>query len=339
MPASDVQTLGDAKLFWRALLACGGLILAMCLLNASIDPTGQIGLAKTHALNRTMAAPVVSFVRNSDSVAAYERAIATTSADTFLIGTSREARGFDLCDRPNMLRIAGSSWGIREIAQVHTKILETRTAPTTLLIELGVPSDSGGAGESPDRSAAYTALSPRTTWLSFQTVAANIRKNNETAVRETECRPLTSGPVDLMAAARDFELGWRMFDASKASRQRGRATLEQMVRDANRICAKTEIRHTIVYFSLPGTPNLPLTQQFDSSLRDAQRVSAKMFQQLSRHGACRIRYLDLLTTPPGSSAEQQLWRDRDQWADLTHFSPLLGRIALSAILRPTDNER
>lgn len=313
--------------------------MAMCLLNASIDPTGQIGLAKTHALNRTVTPSVVSFVRNSGSVTAYESAIATTSADTFLIGTSREARGFDLCDRPNILRIAGSGWGIREIAQVHTKILETRTAPTTLLIELGVVSDSKGAGESSNASAAYTALSPRTTWLSFQTVAANIRRSDEIAVREAECRPLTSDPVDLKAAAEDFEFGWRTFDASKASRQRGRATLEQMVGDANRICAKTDIRHTIVYFSLPGTPNLPLTQQFDASLRDAQRDSAKMFQGLPRHGACRIRYLDLQTTPPGSSAEQQLWRDRDQWGDLTHFSPLLGRIALNAILRSTDNER
>ena len=53
MPASDALPFGGAKLFWRALLACGALILAMCLLNASIDPTGQIGLAKTHALNRT----------------------------------------------------------------------------------------------------------------------------------------------------------------------------------------------------------------------------------------------------------------------------------------------
>src|SRR5215217_2913401 len=207
MPASDAPLFGSAKLFWRSLLACGALILAMCLLNASIDPTGQIGLAKTHALNRTVTPSVVSFVRNSGSVTAYESAIATTSADTFLIGTSREARGFDLCDRPNILRIAGSGWGIREIAQVHTKILETRTAPTTLLIELGVVSDSKGAGESSNASAAYTALSPRTTWLSFQTVAANIRRSDEIAVREAECRPLTSDPVDLKAAAEDFEFG------------------------------------------------------------------------------------------------------------------------------------
>lgn len=339
MPASDAQPLGGAKLFWRASLTCGALILAMCVLNASIDPTGQIGLVKTHALNRTVTAPVVSFVRNSHSVVAYERAIATTSADTFLIGTSREARGFDLCDRPNMLRIAGSSWGIREIAQVHAKILETRTAPTTLLIELGVPSDSGGAGESPDPSAAYTALSPRTTWLSFQTVAANMRKSDEIAVHEAACRPLPSDPVNWQAAAERFEFGSRLFDTSKASRQRGRAILEQMVGDANRICAKTKIRHRIVYFSLPGTPNSPLSQQFDASLKDAQRDMAKLFQQLSGHGACRFRYLDLLTTPPGSSAEQQLWRDRDQWSDFTHFSPHLGRLALNAILRSTDNER
>lgn len=339
MPASDARLFDGAKLFWRALLACGMLILAMCLFNASIDPTGQIGLAKTHALNRTTTASVVSFVRNSGSVTAYERAIATTSADTFLIGTSREARGFDLCDRPNMLRIAGSNWGIREISQVHTRVLETRTAPTTLLIELGVVSDRGGAGESPNPSAAYTALSPRTTLLSFQTMAANIGRSDEIAVREAECRPLPSEPVDWRAAAERFEFGSRLFDASKASRKRGREILEQMIGDANRVCAKTKIRHTIVFFSLPGTPNLPLTQQFDASLRDAQRDSVKMFRDLSRRGACRFRYFDLLTTPPGSSAEQQLWRDRDQWNDFTHFSPQLGRLALNAIMAPTNDER
>ncbi|RYG28546.1 MAG: hypothetical protein EON93_18400 [Burkholderiales bacterium] len=324
----------DAKRFWRALLACGALILAMCLFNAAIDPTGQIGLAKTHALNRALPASLISYTRNSTSVTAYERVIATTSADTFLLGSSREARGFDLCDRPNILRIAGSGWGIREMSQVQAKILEVRKAPATLLIELGVASDPGGASDRPNFSRPYTALSPQTTLLSFQTVLANMRRSDKVASREAECRPLRLGPTNWPDALRRFEFASRMFDDSKASRQRGRAILAQMIDDADRICAKTRVRHTIIYFSLPGTPNERLTQQFDAALKDAQRDLEKMLQELSKDRACRFLYLDLLTNPPGSVDEQRLWRNRDHWKDFTHFSPQLGRLALNAILQP-----
>ena len=57
------------------------------------------------------------------------------------------------------------------------------------------------ATDSLDAGLEDAALSPRTTWLSFQTVAANIRRSNEVAIREAECRPLPSEPMDQMAAA------------------------------------------------------------------------------------------------------------------------------------------
>src|SRR5205085_6748973 len=113
MVASDVPVSGGARGFWLALLTSCALILAVCLFNVAVDPTGQIGLLKVHAFDRVMPASVVTSVREGRNPAAYERMIVGTPANTFLIGTSREARGFDVCDRPNLLRIAGASWGIR----------------------------------------------------------------------------------------------------------------------------------------------------------------------------------------------------------------------------------
>lgn len=338
MPDSDAPISGGAKGFWLAFLGSGALILAICLFNLSVDPIGQIGLLKIHALNRVMPASVVSFVRNNADPAAYERTIAGTSADTFLIGTSREERGFDLCDKPNLIRIAGSSWGIRELAHVQNRIIETRTAPATLLIDVGLAGDGGQADRDPRLATSYAALSPQTTLLSIQTVFAALAGTDEAASRFAGCRPLPGDRQDWPAAAQRFEYASLQFDAREAALRRGRAILEQMVGSADRICAKTGIRHTLIFFSLPGTPGSSLTRSFDALLKDHSQRLSEMFRAASERAACRFRYLDLVASPPGSAAERQLWRDRDQWLDFTHFSPGLGRIALDYILEGAGSE-
>lgn len=333
MPGSDPESGVSAAAFWRPFAVCVALLFAAWGLNVLVDPTGEIGLAGSNAFNRTVAAPVVTYVRSSSRAAAYRRTIATTSANIFLIGTSREARGFDLCDRPDVLRIAGSSWGIRDMAEIERLLLETRSRPATLLIAVGLPSDSGRPDPNRKFASRFSALSPGMTLLSVETMIANIAGGGQTASREAECRPLKPDDADWRGAAARLNHISRALDSSEGSLRRGTAIVQEMAGLAERICAQRGIRHRIVFFSLPATPALSGTGAVDQLYARNTRMLAADINRRFAHGACRILYADFVTAPPGTAAEQRNWTDRANWTDFTHFSPQLGRVAFDAMLQ------
>ena len=327
----------SATRFWRALVGGCVVIVVSALLNTVIDPLGQIGLIRPHRWNLTMPSSTVQTIREQQDVSAYRRIIATTGADTFLIGTSREARGFDLCDRPNVLRIAGSGWGMREIAAVQRHILETRVRPATLLIELGVAINSSVAVQRGDYRAIRAAIAPATTVISLRTIAHNLGTSDENAAYEAMCRPSETAPVDWNMAAAGFQ---RVFQTGVdvGARARGREMLKHMMADASLLCARTRLRHSIIFFALPGLPPSRLARQHEVALRAERRQDARAIDDFAEASECRIRFIDLSSTPPGSTDLRSPWQDRSNWLDYTHFSPALGRLAIDALTSPTTKK-
>jgi hypothetical protein len=334
MPDSE-NTTGEPALtrgFWRGLLGAGAVLAAYCLLNILVDPTGEFGQSGRYAFNRAPPPAVIASGEAGGDPAFYRRAIRESEAGIFLIGASRTWRGFDTCSRPAMLRIAGSAWGVTELARLERAILEGKERPVTLLVEVGLPQDERARAISPLRTAASVALSPRTAWFSLQTIAASLGGHPQLPAY-TSCTPRPSPPADWREAARNVAAISTLIDATPESLQRGRDNLMAMADDADRLCARTGVRHSLIFFTLPVTPDGSPARAYDLIVRrDAERIAALFASRAARPGGCAIRYANFATIPPGSPAERLLWRDRAFWSDYSHFSPPLGEIALTALL-------
>jgi hypothetical protein len=334
MPDSDGTTGEPAPTrgYWRGLLGAGAVLAVYCLLNILVDPTGEFGQSGRYAFNRAPPPAVIASGEAGGDPAFYVRAIRESQAGIFLIGASRTRRGFDTCSRPAILRIANSAWGLTELARLERAILEDKERPVTLLVEVGLPQDESARAMSPLRTAASVALSPHTAWFSLQTIAASLREHPQLPAY-TSCTPRPSPPVDWREAARSAAALATFIDATPESLQRGRDNLMAMADDADRLCARTGVRHNLIFFSLPVTPDGSPARAYDLIVRrDADRIAALFASRVARPGGCAIRYANFATIPPGSPGEQRLWRDRGSWSDYSHFSPRLGEIALTALL-------
>jgi hypothetical protein len=323
MPDSD-RTTAEPPLtrgYWLGLLGAAAVLAVYCLMNILVDPTGEFGQSGRYAFNRAPPPAVVAYSEAGGDPAFYMRAIRESPAGIFLLGASRTRRGFDTCSRPAILRIAGSAWGITELARLERAILEGKERPVTLLVEVGLPQDERAR-----------AVSPRTAWFSLQTIAASFGQHPQLPAY-TSCTPNPSPPVNWREAARNVAAISTFIDATPESLQRGRDNLMAMADDADRLCARTGVRHNLVFFSLPVTPDGSPAGAYDLIVRrDSDRIAALFSSRVARPGGCAIRYANFATIPPGSPAEQLLWRDRGSWSDYAHFSPRLGEIALTALL-------
>ena len=315
--------------WWAGLLGGLGLLTVWCLFNVFVDPTGEFGQSGRHAFNRAPLAPVAG----ENRPAAFTRAIRESRAEVFLIGTSRQLRGFDTCDRPDVLRVAGPRWGLREIAAVERTVLTGRRSPVELLIEVGLPTIERPAVD-PTQAAVATVLSPRTTLSSLRTVGRSLTGGDRALPPVATCRPAASGPTDWAAAERRVQYALGMLDTTPDSLARGRTNLRAMVDQADQVCRRTGVRHRLVFFTLPSTPAGSPALAHDRLIQsNTVRVAAVLAAGRPADG-CDVRYVNFASTPPGTAAEQALWRDRDQWSDYNHFSPRLGATALTALLGP-----
>lgn len=320
--------------YWEGLAgACAVIvaaIVAVASMNLAVDPIGTLGRHGAHVLNQTMPRAVLDHLRSGAPSALHRLAAERSGADVFLIGPSRVVLGFEVCSHPGVLKLAGSSWGAREVAAVSDMVLRDRTTPAVLLIEVGLPTDDGRPG--PDTRAAMinAALSPRITLLSLQTIAASLSGDGP-ARGDMSCRAI-SHQTDWRKAAVVFGQLQRVTDVSPASLRRGRDIVRRLVGAADEKCRRTGVRHTLVLFALPPTPSHPAARAFTervskglSGLR--QDLAARPFA-----GGCRVVVADMTGDPPGPADQQGLWADRSAWLDYTHFSPRLGEFALEALI-------
>jgi hypothetical protein len=336
MPASDppIENAPLSRGYWLGLGGGTALLSAYCLVNIFADPTGEFGLSGRFAFNRAPPPEAIAQGEAGGNPAFYTRAIRESSADVFLIGASRTRRGFDTCDRPELLRIGGSAWGISEISRIQSAVLASRNRPTTLLIEIGLPQDESGRIGSPLANAVSVALSPHTLSLAMRTMWASM--SGEAAPSYVACRALPSPPADWAAAAQTLRATLTFVDASPASLSRGRENVEKMAEAADRICARTAIRHRLVYFSLPPAPaGSPAPDLARIIAWNSARLAAAFSRRPPSAGGCSIRYVNYATEPPGSAAERALWRDRRFWSDYVHYGPQLGESALKTLLMAT----
>ncbi len=331
MPGSENPVrLPLGRAYWAGFAAACAIVLGIAALNVFIDPTGAFGLNSAHALNRTMPANVLDHVRRGAPTAVYRRIVRESGADVFLIGPSRAAVGFDTCRRPEVLRLAGSSWGPREMATAAALALERRREPAVLLIEVGLPLDDGGPEPDGRRALVNAALSPRSTLFSLQTIAASLSGDDQPG-RLAACGAEVRIP-DWQAAARNLEHMQRIVDVSPASARRGRAIVDGMVEAADDICRSTGVRHTLILFALPPTPPHPAMQGFTRRVATGLRGLSQDLKRSRREGGCRVIVHDMIARPPGPASGRALWNDRSEWVDYTHFSPRLGALALEELL-------
>jgi hypothetical protein len=329
-PVPDEPAL--TRRYLGGLLAGVAMGTAYCLLNILVDPTGEFGLSGRFSFNR--APPPAAIVQGEagGNSAFHTRAIQESGASIFLLGQSRTWRGFDTCTRPQILRIAGSSWGISEIARLQDVILRSRARPVTLLVEIGLPQDERARAALPLTNAVSVALSPRTALFSLQTIVASLA-DDAAPPAYTSCRPNPSPRPNWAAAEGTLEAELTLIDATAESLRRGRDNVMAMADAADRICTNTGIRHRVTFFSLPATPAPTRAVGIDRIIRwNSRRIAEQFARRVAPPGGCIIRYENFADVPPGTAAQQALWRDRDQWSDYVHYSPRLGEIALVALL-------
>src|SRR4051812_9923095 len=235
MPASDPRPPEPAlsRNYLRGLAGGAALLGFYCLVNVLADPTGEFGLSGRFAFNRAPPPEAIAEGETGSNPAFYTRAIRESAASVFVIGTSRAWRGFDTCGRPDLLRVAGSGWGIAELGRVQRAVLETRDRPVTLLVEIGLPQDESGRIGSPLASAVSVALSPRTFSLALRTVEGSLSGQRTPAF--ISCAHLPSLRTDWAEAARTLRATLTYVDASPASLRHGRDNVMAMADAADRI--------------------------------------------------------------------------------------------------------
>lgn len=318
------------------MLAGFGLLTLWGLFNVLVDPTGEFGLSGRFGFNRAPPPAVIAEGINGNNPAFFTRAIRESPGDVYLIGSSRTWRGFDTCDRPEVLRVAGSAWGLRELSRVEETIL-ARGRPALLLIEVGLPTAEHPAITSPAKAAVSTALSPRTTLFSLQTVAHSLGGDETGPESYLSCRPLAPPAQDWVEAERSARYVLGGLDTSPSSLTEGRQTLLAMADQADQACQRTHIRHQLVFFTLPSSPKDSPFSAYDRLFRaNADRLAAAFAARRPPPGGCAIRYVNFATAPPGDARQRALWADRGNWSDYVHFSPALGAGALEALLGPSS---
>lgn len=338
MPSSEPEKtpVRLTRGWWIGLGAGLAILGGYALFNIIVDPTGEFGQSGRHAFNRSPPPGVIAQGVAGGNPAFFTRAIREHRGDTFLIGSSRTWRGFDTCSRPDILRVAGSAWGLRELTRVEQTILNSRTAPATVLIEVGLPTRERPSIVDPAQAALSTALSPRTALQSVQTVAHSLTGAEAYPATYAPCQSLASAPADWVQAERSLRFTLGQLDTSAASLATGRRNLAEMADRADEVCRRTGLRHKLFFFVLPPTPVHERVSGHDLIVQtNATQIAAMFARRNPAAGGCDIRYLDFVATPPGTEKEQALWRDRDQWSDYVHFSAHLGEKALDALVGPS----
>lgn len=321
--------------WWTGLLGGLAVLAVWSAFNVMVDPTGEFGMSGRFRFNRNPPAEVIAAGMNGNNPAFFTRAIRESRGDVFLIGPSRTWRGFDTCARPDVLRVAGSAWALRELTRVERTILDERDRPATMLIEVGLPTTERPAITSPAQAAVSTALSPRTTLFSLRTVVHSLREGEERPTSYATCVPLASPPTDWAEAERSARYTLGLLDTSEPSLAQGRRNVLAMADLADQVCRRTGLRHRLVFFTLPSSPAASPFSDHDRVFgANAARMAADFAGRTPPPGGCAISYMNFATDPPGSPPQQALWRDRGNWSDYVHFSPGLGAVALDALLDP-----
>jgi hypothetical protein len=332
MPSSEELTpaVKLTRSFWLGLIAGLVILSSLAGLNILVDPTGEFGQSGRHAFNRAPPPEVVALGEAGGNPAFFARTIRESQATYFLVGSSRTRRGFDTCDRPDVLRLAGSSWSLPEFRQIQRLVLVGRRKPVTLLMEVGPPNTLPPVINDPTRAAISVALSPQTTVRAFQTITHSLSDAPAPPVY-VPCR-VEPSPLDWEAAAVASRNAAKRLDPSPRGIRSQERFLLEMAELTDAICVREGVRHTIVFYTLPNTPpGAPGASEARLLNRNSERLSRVFALRHSATNGCHVRFVDLATEPPGEPAERAQWLRRENWLDYTHFSHRLGTIALEVL--------
>ena len=122
MRGSDPAGGGGLRAYLRALLTSAliatGIIAGF---NLVMDPMGEFGISGTHRLNAVVPMEVHQF--RMGAVDRYLSTVIDGRADRYLIGSSRVEYGFDLCEQPDIRRIALFSFDMSDARHEYSSLV------------------------------------------------------------------------------------------------------------------------------------------------------------------------------------------------------------------------
>lgn len=254
----------------------------------------------------------------------YRAAIRDETADTFLLGSSRAVRGHDLCGQPGIIRVAVSGWRLDDVATITLDLLAQRTRPATIIAEIGIPE-----ADPEDRPAGHLhrAISPAQTLRTLDLLVSRPPTRSEL---RASCRPSPISTTErAWLNARRPGFGRDLPDAAAVAR--GFDRIERFIRDANALCRRQRLRHRLRFFAAPLTSDVQAAARSDRALRTSAVRLTALFANASASGGCEFDFRDLRAAPPGGIGP---WRDPRNWSDAVHYKPVLGKVALAAMLEP-----
>ncbi|WP_372022680.1 hypothetical protein P7L70_04715 (plasmid) [Tistrella mobilis] len=335
MRGSEPAGGGGLRSYLRALLTSAliatGFIAAF---NLAMDPMGEFGISGTHRLNAVVPTKVHEF--RMGAVDRYLSTVIDGRADRYLIGSSRVEYGFDLCDRPDIRRIALFSFGMADARHVQARLLAAADRPLTLIMEMpGIQINAARRAQYETAPPSQAVRKLTALWsfdavrLSMHMLHRNLTARTSTDPATARCRPMPQwveeGQPPLPPAAREIRALSAISDTEEYDRM-FRSTLA----DAGRVCARTGIRHRIRWLVLPisfDQATLPATRR----MSEVQRMQMQMALDALRRD---IAFCDITLVTAGSDGGD--WENPARWLDPNHFSPTLGDPLLATVLDGQD---
>jgi hypothetical protein len=332
MRGSEPAGGGGLRSYLRALLTSAliatGFIAAF---NLAMDPMGEFGISGTHRLNAVVPTKVHEF--RMGAVDRYLSTVIDGRADRYLIGSSRVEYGFDLCEQPDIRRIALFSFDMSDARHIQARLLSTADRPLRLIMEMA------GMGINPIRRVQYDSPPPslvirklgalfsyEALRLSIDTLRRNLTARSPTDPAVARCRPspqwIEENQTEITIAQRETRAQVAVRNADDYDR-----LFRTALAEADRICARTGIRHRIRWLVAPPSfdqAELPATGPM--SILQRARMQSALHDRRPEAAFCDIA---LVT----AGFDDDRWRNRANWLDPNHFSPALGAPVLTALFK------
>lgn len=342
MPVSDRPLSLCRFALWvgiGALLA----ISSIATLNIFVDPLGRFGFAHKFWFNAHYSSISALNLRTLYTEP-YIESMGKRQAQTYLLGTSRFMVGFDTCNIPRSQKISVGGPDLTHLAKAQAILLSHAKEKITIITETAaLNAGSQKSGQSPlsfSSKEDYLLLSlfgNLTTVTSLKTIVLNLTTPLLPEV-SPDClpHPISFHGVTKNEQEKRFYAKIDDLERANAAPILREAWLEaiSLVED---VCHSQNVQHKISWVIFPMSANYwerPLQQETLKLLRNAYEAAMQSDRPYSR--ACDISLTSFVPEP--NSPEITLWQQQELWEDYTHFSPVLGNLALNKMMR-TANQK
>lgn len=257
-----------------------------------------------------------------------ERVARSTTASRWVLGTSRVLQGFDVCDRPDIQKLALNGLGHTEMTRILAAALPSVDGPKTLYVEVSLTGDEASLQtDAPRTSTRASLFGWQSTKLSLETLLVALEDGRVPKTAPVACRARRwRGPIVEGAAVGPMLERLR----DEVSHPRRRIVLESLL-DA--VAAECSVHpHTVVFFAAPYF--VPRTRVGELvSIIDPQAVQLQDLLEHYRrtHPACRFEFVDFATAA-ALNGPHDTGQSHPEWYNASHFTPEVGGRLLTQLL-------